>query len=290
MSAIPIRGGGALVKLKGEKFPLPLEGSALTASFDISGLITPEGDWSAAFPSLILYNVPLPQAPHSVFELSGRLTPRSVEITHMAVTGAAMTLIGSARADLALPGDLFDPQFLSVLRLQGTASLRTADGIETYGANGGLSKGAFSVAFQVDGVPVQRLGLNAIQGTVSGTGTVTGPVDRPLIDVNVSLKQGKLGSDPLDLSGRLITRPDGFDVKAVSAAYLAHKLTGGEGSFNFTNRTVSFKGQFQTEVFSDIVGAAVGLEVSYAPRAESTRRPASSTWASRAGSPSITSG
>jgi hypothetical protein len=264
VSAIPIRGGGALVKLKGEKFPLPIPGSALTASFDVSGLITPEGDWSAAFPSLILYNVPLPQGPHAVLDFSGRLTPRAVEITHMAVTDAATTLIGSARADLVLPGDLFDPQFLNVLSLQGTASLRTADGLETYAANGGLAKGAFSVAVQVDGVPVQRLGLNAIQGTVSGTGTLTGPVDRPTADVTVSLKQGKLGTDPLDLQGRLITRSDGFDVKSVSATYLAHKLTGGEGSFDFKNRTLSFKGQFQTEVFSDTVGAAVGLEVSYA--------------------------
>ena len=264
LSAIPIRGGGALVKLKGEKFPLPLEGLPLPVSFDISGLVTPEGDWSANFPSITLYDVPLPQTPHAVISVSGRLTPRTLELTRMTVTDATTTLNGSARADLVLPGDIFDPQFLSILSLEGTAALQTADGLETYAAKGGLSKGAISLAVQVDGVPVLRLGLSAIQGTVSGTGTVTGPVAHPSADMTVSLKQGKLGSDHLDLQGRLITVPNGFEVTSVSAAYLAHKLTGGEGSFDFQKRTFAFKGQFQTEVFSDTVGAAVGIDGSYA--------------------------
>ncbi|MGA2641180.1 MAG: hypothetical protein ABSG21_09795, partial [Spirochaetia bacterium] len=47
VSAVPVRGGGALLKLRGEKFPLPLEGGPLAVSFDVSGLVTPEGEWSA---------------------------------------------------------------------------------------------------------------------------------------------------------------------------------------------------------------------------------------------------
>ncbi len=72
VSALPIRGGGALLKLRGEKFPIPLEGAAVPVSFDVSGLVTPDGEWSADFPSITVYDVPLPQAPHSVIELGGK--------------------------------------------------------------------------------------------------------------------------------------------------------------------------------------------------------------------------
>jgi hypothetical protein len=61
ISAIPMRGGGVLVKLRGEKFPFPFQGTPVPVSFDLSGLVTPEGEWSADFPSITIYNVPLPR-------------------------------------------------------------------------------------------------------------------------------------------------------------------------------------------------------------------------------------
>src|SRR5208283_4017980 len=90
-----------------------------------------------------------------------------------------------------------------------------------------------------------------------------GTLAQPAADVSISLKQGRLGTDALSLSGRLFTRPDGIDVKSVSVVYLAHRITGGEGSLDLGKRAFAFKGQFQTEVFSDVVSAAVGLEGSY---------------------------
>ncbi len=106
-----------------------------------------------------------------------------------------------------------------------------------------------------------------VQGTLSGNGTVNGPVDQPMADVALSLKQGKLGTDSLSLDGRLLTGPDGFQVRSLSAAYLAHRLTGGEGSLDLRKGTFGFKGQFQTEVFSDTIGVALGLSGSYTPSA-----------------------
>lgn len=263
VSAIPIRGGGALVKLRGEKFLLPLEGSTVPVSFDISGLVTPDGEWSADFPSITIYNVPLPQAPHAVVQLTGRLTPQVLELTRLAVSDSASTLVGSARADISLPGDAFDPQFINALSLQGSASLRAAEGLESYAVKGSLAKGSLALAVQFDGVPMQRLGVNAIQGMLSGTATVTGPLARPAADVAVSLKQGKLGTDPLSLDGRLLVLADGFEVRSVSASYLAHRLTGAEGTLDLRKGTFAFKGKFQTEVFADPIAVSLGLQGSY---------------------------
>jgi hypothetical protein len=260
VSAIPIRGGGALVKLRGEKFPVPLETGPMPVSFDLSGLVTPEGDWSADFADITIFDLPLPEVPHARVQLSGRVTPRLLEITRLTVTDSTNTLTGSARADVAALVDPFDPRFIDTLSVQGSAALHGSAGLETYAVKGGLAQGTLGVAVQFEGVPVQRLGTSAIQGTLSGSGTIRGPLNVPVVDMSVSLKQGKLGTDPLVLDGRVIVGPDGFKVQSVSAAYLAHKLSGGEGSLDMTKGTFSFKGQFETEVFADTVAAAVGLD------------------------------
>ncbi len=263
VSAIPLRGGGAQVRLKAEKLPLPIQSAPLPVSFDVSGLVTPEGQWSADFPSITIYNVPLPQAPHSIVQLSGRITPKLLDISTMSVSAASTTLVGFARADLVLLPDPFDAAFLDNLQLNGTASLRTADGLESYVVNGGLAKGTLSVNAAFDGVPVTRLGITQVTGTLSGTAAVGGSLSQPSTDVAASLKEGKLGTDPLSLDGKVQLRRGLVRAWDVSASYLAHRLKGGEGTIDMSRGTFSFKGVFQTEVFQDAIGVTVGLDGGY---------------------------
>jgi translocation and assembly module TamB len=263
VSAIPIRGGGALLKLKGEKFPLPIKDAPMPVSFDVSGLVTPEGEWSADFPSLTIYDVPLPRSPQSIIQLSGRLTPRLLEVSRVSITSDSTTLVGSARADLVLPPDPFNPAALDSLSVNGTATLRTGDGLESYVVKGGMSNGALAVNAVYDGVPVTRLGITEVTGSVSGTASVTGSLSKPSVDAAVSLKDGKLGTDPLALGGRAQFQAGLIQVHAVSASYLAHKLSGGEGSIDLSKGLFGFKGVFQTEVFADAIRVTLGLDGSY---------------------------
>jgi translocation and assembly module TamB len=285
VSAIPIRGGGALLKLKGEKFPLPIKEAPLPVSFDVSGLVTPEGEWSADFPSLTIYNVPLPQSPNSIVQLSGRLTPKLLEVSRVSITSASTTLVGSARADLELPPDLFDPAVLDSLAVNGNATLRTGDGLESYSVKGGLSRGAFAVNAVFDGVPVTRLGITEVTGSVSGTASVTGTPSQPAVDMTVALKDGKLGTDPLSLGGRVQLQAGLVQVHAVSAAYLAHKLSGGEGSIDLAKGLFGFKGVFQTEVFADAIRVTLGLDGSYIAPAASPPGTRSASFAQAASAP-----
>jgi translocation and assembly module TamB len=263
ISALPLRGGGTLLKLRGEKFPLPLETGAVPVSFDVSGIVTPEGEWSADFRSLTIYDVPIPQAPHSVVRLSGRLTPRLMDLTRLEVLQSAAALAGSARLEMVLPGDIFNPRFLSELSLKGNASLKSLDGQESYVLEGGYENELLALTVQVDGVPLQRLGVNGILGSLSARGALSGPPEALSADMTVSLKQGRLGTDPLALDGRLVLRPDGVELKGVSAAYLAHRLSGGEGSMDFVKGIFAFKCQLVTEVFADAIGLTLGLEGRY---------------------------
>src|SRR5208282_1145920 len=161
----------------------------------------------------------------------------------------------------------FDPGFMSAVTLQGTTTLRSPDGAESYSVKGGLAKGVLALVVQFDGAPLQRLGITAVQGSLSGSGSITGPLDQPEADVALSLKQGKLGTDPLALDGHLVMGPNGFQVRSVSAAYLAHRLKDAEGSVDLTKGTFAFKGRFETEVFSDKIGVNLGLNGSYSTAA-----------------------
>jgi len=273
VSAIPIRGGGALVKLKGEKFPLPLEGSPMPVSFDISGLVTPEGEWSADFTGLTIYDLPLPQSPHTTVTMNGRLTPRLLDVSRITVSGmGGPDLAGTARADVTLPPDLFSPQFAKALGLKGSAALHTADAGENYSVTGDLANGVLGLSTTFDGVPVGRLGITEVAGAISGSGTVGGPLDAISADLALSLKQGRLGTDPLVLDGNLVLQPGRIRVHSLSASYLAHRITGGQGTVDVARGTYSFGGVFQTQVFADVITASVGVDGSWniAPGVAST--------------------
>jgi hypothetical protein len=263
ISAVPIRGGGALLKLRCEKFPVPLVSGPLLVSCDLNGLVTSEGEWFANFPSVEVYDVPLPQSPHSIVQLSGRITPHVIDITRLSLADNSLTLVGSAHANIALPGDIFDSQFLNAISLQGSATLHSSDGQESYVLKGGMEKGLLSLVAQFDGLPLTRLGVNGVQGSLSVAGTVKGPPAELGVDLSVALKQGRLGTDPLVLEGRVLGGAGSMDVKSVTAAYLEHKVKGGEGTIDFRKGTFAFKCQFQTEVFSDTISVAAALEGSY---------------------------
>ncbi|HET6451537.1 MAG TPA: translocation/assembly module TamB domain-containing protein [Spirochaetia bacterium] len=264
VSAVPLRGGGALIRLKAEKLPLPLAQAPLPVSFDASGLVTAEGDWSADLPSVTIYDLPLPQSPHSVVQLSGRITPHLIDVSSVSVTTAFGFLSGTARADLSIPPDPFSPSAIDSLSLKGAAALHTADAAESYAVTGSLSGGALAVEVHFDGVPVTRLGISEVTGTLSGSASVNGPLAQPAADLVLSLKQGKLGTDPLSLDGRVELRSGRVAVHAVSASYLAHRLSAGEGFIDTSKGTFSFTGLFQTEVFADPIGLTLGVQGSLA--------------------------
>ena len=222
-----------------------------------------------------------------MIQFSGRLTPRVLDLTRLSVTDGATTLAGSAHADIVLDPSI--PRFTDSLSASREQRPSTAEGAESYAVKGGLAKGVLGLAVQFDGAPLQRLGITAVQGTLSGSGSVSGPLNQPLADVALSLKQGKLGTDPLSLDGRLVVGPDGFQVQLGLGSLPCPQVEDGEGSLDLRKGTFGFKGRFETEVFADRIGVTLGLNGSYSPRPARRCRRASSTSGCRESSPSARS-
>jgi hypothetical protein len=274
LSATPITAGGIAVRVAGDMFPLRLPDRTLTVSFDASGLITQEGEWSADVSSLTLHDIPFLESTKNTIQLAGRLTPQRLELSRISFADAFSTLIGSASMDISLPTDILDPQLVRMVSVQGNAAVKTADGKESYVVRGGLQKGMLSLAVQFAGSPIARLGKSAIQGSISGAGSITGPMEKPGMDLSLALKDGKLGTDPLSIGGQITLLPEEtLRVQSLAIGYLSHRLTGGAGQIDLKNGTYAFNAHYQGEYFADQVNMAVGIEGRYSSPADASHSP-----------------
>ena len=260
IAAAPDRAGGMILSAKGERFPLPLGGKSLPVSFDLKGNVARNGEWSAEFPSIVLYDVPFLQSTKNSIEFRGSLAKGVLIVSRLAFSDAFSTLVGSANAAITLPSDMMDLQSLGAVTLSGTAALASTGGAESYSVKGGLAKGALSLAVTFNGSPLTRLEPTAIQGTLSGSATVTGPMDAPSFDAAVALRDGKLGSDSLALSGQVVLTADALSVRRLSVGYLTHKIADGTGRIDLKNGTYTLNARYQGVYFDDQVNLSAAVE------------------------------
>jgi translocation and assembly module TamB len=259
IAASPLRDGTLYLHLKATGFPVPVPGRTLPVTLNVSGLVTPQGEWSADFSSVVVKDIPFLRSQQNTFEVAGKLTKSHLDISRVVFTDAFSQLMGSASLDIALPQDLLDPNFFDAVGIKGNATLRGPGGAETYSATGAFQKGALSLAVTLDGAPLDRIGQSALKGSLSGSGTVSGPVGSPSIDLNVALKNGRLGTDNLQLSGELLLGPDAMLVRSLNGVYLSHKLTQGTGGLDFAKGTASFNALYQGEYFGDVIQLSLGV-------------------------------
>jgi hypothetical protein len=262
IAAQPQHNGATQVRLAGDHFPLPVRGAPVLVSFDLSGLVTTEGEWSLDIPSVTLYDIPFLQSKKNTIEASGKLTPTRLDLTRLVVTDAFSTLSGGGGADLTLPSDPLAGGFLRDVTARGSAVLSGSGG-ESYSLTGGLAAGSLSADFRFAAAPLPRLGKTAFTGTLSGTGSVNGPLDAPRISVTAELKDGKLGTDPLFLAARVDYGDGSLAIRSATVGYLSHRLTNGTGTLNVRTGSLAFTGSYQGEYFSDDVRMTVGLDGSF---------------------------
>ena len=259
-AAVPMREGPVALHLKGERFPLPLPGRTMIVSFDMNGVAAPEGDWSVDFPLITLFDVPFLQSTKNTVQLSGKATPRELTFTRLSFVDAYSSLEGSAGAEIAKAGSFFDPDFLETLNAQGHVILRSADGAESYSATGGLKEGTLSFIGWFAGLPLARISTSAVKGVLGGTSSLTGSVQQPTAVITASLKDGRLGTDNLSLSGQVTLLPDAVQVSHLAFGYLSHAISEGTGTVNIKTGTFSFKGSYAGEYFADQVKLTLGLD------------------------------
>lgn len=263
IAVAPRVGGGIQAHLQAERIPLPLNGATLPVSFDIAGQMAPDGSWYLDVPSLTLFDLPFLRSTKNTIQASGRLTAKRLDIRRLSFSDAFSTVTGSGGVDVALPADLLSPRLLSLLSVMGSVDLKAATGTEVYSLKGGLQHGALSLNAQFSGSPLSRIGESSIVGTLAGSASITGPLESPSVDVSIALKDGRLGTDPLSLSGQMSLTPGELHLRSVSAGFLGHSISDGTGVLNLKTSVYSFNGRYQAVYFADQIRLAFSLEGKY---------------------------
>ncbi len=273
MNVVPNRDGTYSLQAKAARLPVPFAGPTVSVSFDVSGLYSGPGEWVVRAPSFSFFNVPLLESRQNSINFSARFTPRRLELQRINFTDAYSALAGSADATISMPPDPFDPQFLAGLVVQFKGILRGRSGAESYTAQGGLKDGALGITVGFDGVPLVRMRALSVKGALSGTGTISGPLAKPSMTFLVSLKEGRLGTDPISVETKASLEPDSVQLSSLNLKYLAHSLTDGTGSLDFKKGTFSFGARYAGEYFSDHVQLQARLEGQFTAPAPGASKP-----------------
>ena len=277
--AAPNRDGTYSLQARGSRVPIPFgsgsapSGTTPAVSFDASGLYSGPREWVLRAPSLTIFNAPLLESRHNTIELSGRITPRRLDIQQITFTDPYSILTGSAQASLVMGPDPFDPRFLTNLAAQFAGVLKGQNGVESYTARGSLKEGTLAVALSFDDIPLARMRALSIKGSLSGTGTISGPLTKPSMTLNVSLKEGRLGTDPLAVETQVAVTPDSIQLSSLKIKYLAHSLTDGAGSLDLRKGSFALSANYAGDYFSDHVKLLARLEGQFSPSSSRTATP-----------------
>jgi translocation and assembly module TamB len=265
LAVTPGRDGTWTLSAQAERFPLPLQSVTKLVSFQVTGMLTREGDWSSDFKDITLYDVPFLESKRNTISVSGRLTPTRLEVTRLSFTDAFSKLEGSAGIDIVLPADLLGSDFFGSLLAEVSGTLKASGSAESYSVQGSLRAGALSAKGQFVASPLTRLGKSAIGGSLTGGLTVSGTLAAPSIELSVALREGKLGSDALAVSAQASITANTVAVRGISVGYLTHRISDMTGTLDTTKGAFAFSGRYQGEYFSDAVRTAMSVDGTFVP-------------------------
>ncbi|HUI72822.1 MAG TPA: translocation/assembly module TamB domain-containing protein, partial [Spirochaetia bacterium] len=260
LTVAPNRNGSYSFLAKAERFPIPFGGGSPLVSFDANGVYSGPGEWALRAPSFLVFNAPILSSTQNAISFSARVTPKNVELDNLTFRDAYSNLSGSAQAILTVPRDPFDPQFLTRLAAQFKGSLKGPGGAESYVAQGALKNRALEITMSFDGVPLERMRSLSVKGVLSGTGTIAGPLEQPSVALHVTLKDGRLGTDPISIETDVALVPDSIRLSSLKLAYLAHNLSDGTGTVDMRNGTFLLAAHYAGEYFSEHVQLNARLE------------------------------
>ncbi len=248
------------VSARATELPLPIPGGPRAVSFDVQGSFPARGEWAVSAPAIQVFDLPFLESKTNRMEVSLRLTPRRLEVDRIRFADPFSTLDGSAAADISGLSGTLDAGLLDRMVVLASATLQGRGTAESYRLKGDLREGVLSAAVDFAGSPIARLAAAAVKGSLAGSATVSGPLSAPALALDASLKEGRLGTDPLAMSARIGLAGGVMSVRGLSVGYVSHKLVNGEGTLDLGKGTYDFSGVYTGEYFLDEVRLAAGLK------------------------------
>lgn len=216
----------------------PADGSAGQGrlAFAGDGYFFSRDDWNVSVDRLTASGIPYGPVPAAAVSLSGTFSPSGARLATLTYEDAYSTLSGSGSASWDL-----DTLSGSVeLSLAGEPSQESAT--EAYEISGSYADGELDARADAQLVPLLRLGVQTLRGSISGSVAVEGALDSPTIRVDAELVDGKFNNDPVELAGRVELGPSGVTVADGSARYVRTRARDLAGELSLEDGSLALSG------------------------------------------------
>jgi hypothetical protein len=237
-------------RLHTENLPIPLKKGTLFASLDVAGLMDAGGSLYTN-PSIVrLRNIPFPNVQKNPVEAGFELTDDKISFDRIVYQDEFSQLSGGASAELQ---DLFPLKAIGSLRLQ------SPDGQETYSAEAGVDEKRIEGQVEFARAPIERVGIQAVNGDISGSIAVDGTLPSPDLSILLALNEGRVNLDPLRLSLSAEYSEDSVELGSLDASFLNHRIEGAAGRLDIDTGEFLFQSRYRSEYFEQIVTLDIDL-------------------------------
>lgn len=201
--------------------PLPLLGAeAGRLAFSVDGYYFSASDWSARANRLLASGIPVGPAAVSDVSLAGAFSPAGARLTSFTYSDAFSEVSG--RGDVVW--DLGERRGSVELDLSGE------DG-ETYSLAAAYADGSIDARAQFGLLPLLRLGIETVRGSLTGSLAVEGPLDALSAAGRFELIGGKFNNDPIELAAEVEVDPASVRLIEAGGRYGRSFVEGARGSF-----------------------------------------------------------
>ena len=197
--------------LRTEKLPVALKKGTMYASLDMTGLVKPDGSMHTSAATATVQNIPLSTITRNSVNLTFGINERRLSLDRIVYRDEFSELSGRGSADLE---ELLPLKASAKIRLQGP------EGNEQYSSEALIDGSAIRGRLEFASSPVKRLGIEAVNGNLSGSIAVDGTLPKPDLDILLRLNQGRVNLDPLELELAAAYSADAVRIASATAGRL----------------------------------------------------------------------
>ncbi|UCF99272.1 MAG: translocation/assembly module TamB domain-containing protein [Spirochaetaceae bacterium] len=238
-------------QLRSENLPIALTKGTIYASVDVNGLVGSGGSIYTTASTARVRNLPFSTIKKNTLDVEFALYDDQLFLNRIAYQDEFSSLSGSGSAQL---------QDLLPFAASGSIDLRSPEGEEAYTSSASIEANRIDGRFEFIRAPIERLGIRAVIGNISGSITMEGTLPRPDLSILLSLNNGRLNLDPLGLNLAATYSRDAVQLSSLNASLLTHRIEGGNGHLDLETGAFQFQSGYRSEYFERVVNTQVDLQ------------------------------
>lgn len=241
---------GKPFRLRSENLPITLKQGTMYVSLDVAGLMDSGGSSYATSSMTRLRNIPFSTVKKNSLELAFELYGDRLSLNRIAYQDGISELNGSGAAEL---------EDLVPIKASASIRLQSPQGEELYSSDARIDGTQINGQLEFVRSPIQRFGIEAVNGDISGSIAIDGNLPRPDLKVALSLNDGRLNLDPLGLELSATYTEESVELSSLNASFLSHRIEGGRGRLDIESGAYEFQSSYRADYFEQIVNVQVDL-------------------------------